>query len=71
MNNMEIMTFGDKDYYILKEKESNGINYIYLSNVDDPKDIMIRKSSNKDKDLYVPLDGENEFNKACLLLFKN
>ena len=66
---VEIITLGDKDYYILNEVKRNGVTYIYLSNVEDKDDILIRKSSNDDDSLYVPLESEDEFELACLLLF--
>lgn len=68
---VEIITLGDKDYYILNEVKRNGVTYIYLSNVEDKDDILIRKSSNEDDSLYVPLESEDEFELACLLLFRN
>lgn len=68
---VEIITLGDKDYYILNEVKRNGVTYIYLSNVEDKDDILIRKSSNDDDSLYVPLESEDEFELACLLLFRN
>ena len=68
---LEVITIDNKDYAILKEKEYNDTTYIFLSNVANQDDIMIRKSSEEDKDLFVPLENEKEFNIAYLLLFKN
>ena len=68
---LEVITIDNKDYAILKEKEYNDTTYIFLSNVANQDDIMIRKSSEEDKDLFVPLENEKEFNISCLLLFKN
>ena len=68
---LEVITIDNKDYAILKEKEYNDTTYIFLSNVANQDDIMIRESSEEDKDLFVPLENEKEFNIACLLLFKN
>ena len=45
--------------------------YIYLSNVIDRDDTLIRKSSKDEEDLYIPLESEEEFELACLLLFRN
>ena len=56
------------DYAILKEVKNVGTTYVFLSNVANSEDMMIRKSVN-DED-YVPLDGDKEFELACLLLFK-
>lgn len=68
---VEIITLGDKEYYILNEVMRNGTTYIYLSNVVDKDDILIRKSSKEYDNLYVPLESEEEFELACLLLFRN
>ena len=68
---LEVITLGDKDYFILNEVRRNGTTYIYLSNVEDKDDTLIRKSSKDDDTLFVPLDSEEEFELACLLLFRN
>lgn len=68
---VEVITINGIDYMIMKEAEHNGISYIFLSNPDDPKDMMIRKNSKEKSDEYGPLDNEEEFNKACLALFKD
>lgn len=68
---LEVITLGDKDYYILNEVKRNGVTYIYLSNVIDRDDTLIRKSSKDDEDMYIPLQSEEEFELACLLLFRN
>lgn len=68
---VEVITLGDKEYYILNEVKHNGVTYIYLSNVIDRDDTLIRKSSKDDLDMYIPLQSEEEFELACLLLFRN
>ena len=68
---LEVITLGDKDYYILNEVKRNGVTYIYLSNVLDKDDTLIRKSSKDDEELFIPLETEEEFELACLLLFRN
>lgn len=68
---IEVITLGDKEYYILNEVKHNGTTYIYLSNVIDRDDTLIRKSSKEEEDLYIPLESEEEFELACLLLFRN
>ena len=67
---LEIITLGNVDYYILNEVKHNGVTYIYLSNVLDKDDTLIRKSSNEDEELYIPLESQEEFELACLLLFR-
>ena len=68
---VEVITLGDKEYYILNEVKHNGVTYIYLSNVIDRDDTLIRKNSKDDEDMYIPLQSEEEFELACLLLFRN
>ena len=65
---LEIMNVDGVDYAILKEVKNVGTTHVFLSNVANSEDMMIRKSVN-DED-YVPLDGDKEFELACLLLFK-
>lgn len=67
---LEIITLGNTDYYILSEVKFNGVTYIYLGNVLDKDDTLIRKSSKEDKNLYIPLESQEEFELACLLLFR-
>ncbi len=71
MKELEVMTIDNKDYIIMKEVYDNDISYVFLSNLVDPDDVMIRKSSIDDKDLYIPLENDEEFRLASLLLFKN
>ena len=71
MKEVEVMTIDNKDYLIMKEVFENDTSYVFLSNMIDPEDVMIRKSSPNDKNLYIPLDNEEEYKLATLLLFKN
>lgn len=70
MREVEVMTIDDKDYLIMKEVLEKNTSYVFLSNVHDPEDVMIRKSSSYDPNVYVPLENEEEFRLATLLLFK-
>lgn len=67
---IEIIEIDNKKYGIINEVIDNNTTYLYLSNINNPEDVMIRKSSKEDKDLYVPLENEDEFFLANLLLFK-
>ena len=69
MQEFEVMTIDNKEYLIVNEIEHKGNYYIYLVNPLNELDVMIRKQSKEDKDLYIPLN-EDEFNLANLLLFK-
>ncbi len=68
MKELEIMTVDNKDYIIMKEVKEQNTIFVFLSNVNDPDDVMIRKSN--DNILYVPLENEEEYRLASLLLFK-
>lgn len=64
---LEIITIGSKDYAVIDEIE----NYVFLSNIDNELDVMVRKSiKEKDKEKLVALDTEEEFNKAMILFTK-
>jgi len=71
MKEVEVIKIGEKEYYIMKEVMDNDTSYVFLSGVEDPEDVMIRKSNPSDKDLYIPLENEEEYHLATLLLFKH
>ena len=62
MKEVEIMNIDNKDYIIMKEVIENETSYIFLSNVNNPDDVMIRKSN--DNKLYIPLENEEEYRLA-------
>lgn len=64
MEEVEIYSFDDKDYVLITKIES----YLYLSNEKDPCDMMIRKEDANDSEVLLPLDDDEEFEKALLLL---
>ncbi len=70
MKEIEVMTINQHDYYIMKEVHDKGICYVFLSGVEDPEDVMIRKSMPDNPNLFVPLENETEYHLATLLLFK-
>ena len=71
MKEFEIMTIDNKDYLIVKEIQDKDTNYIYLVNKENELDVLIRKQSKEDKNTYIPLDNDEEFNLANLLLFRD
>lgn len=71
MKQVEVMTFGNKDYIILKEVFEKNVSFIFLSNLEDPNDMMIRKCTSNNPNHYVPLESEEEYQLASLLLFQN
>ena len=70
MSEFEVIEVDNKEYLIVNEIEYKNTNYIYLVNPKNELDVMIRKQSKEDKDLYIPLESDDEFNLANLLLFK-
>lgn len=68
---VEVIVIDKKEYAILKELEINSTTYLYLSNLVDKDDIMIRKLDKFDNDTIIPLDSDKEFDLACSLFFKN
>lgn len=67
MKEVEIYSFDDKDYVLVTKIDS----YLYLSNENDPCDMMIRKEDINDPELLLPLDDDEEFEKALLLLTRS
>lgn len=67
---VEIVTINNNDYAILKEITYKDNDYLYLSNLKDAGDTMIRKLSKDNKELIVPLESDEEFDLACALIFK-
>lgn len=67
---LEVITIDDKDYVIIEEVDHENDKYLYLSNVIDEEDTLIRKINKDDTKTVLPLKDENEFELACNLLFK-
>ena len=64
MEEVTIFSFDDKDYMLLDQIH----DYVYLSNVDDRRDMMIRKVDPNDDEVLLPIEDDEEFEKALLLL---
>ena len=64
MKEVDIYTFDNKNYVLLDRIE----NYLFLSNEKNDHDMMIRKVENEDEETLLPLDSDEEFEKALLLL---
>ena len=71
MQQVEIIDIENKKYMVLNEIEDNGVTYIYLTNIKNPKDFLIQKTDKDDPDYLVNLDNEEEFNKAFDLFNKS
>lgn len=58
---------GDQVYLVLNEVDYNGFHYIFLSNENDEKDMMVRKVVDG---VLTVLDDENEVKSVLKLLCK-
>lgn len=67
MKDIEVVEIDNTTYAVLKEVTHKNTSYIYLSNINDEDDMLIRKVAN---DMLVPLENEEEFEIACNLLVK-
>lgn len=64
---IEVVEINGTEYMIIKEVKHKDTSYLYLTNINDEEDTMIRKT---DGDMLVPLASEEEFEIACNLLVK-
>ena len=64
MKEVDIYTFDDKNYVLLDIIE----DYLFLSNEKNDHDMMIRKVDANDEETLLPLESDEEFEKALLLL---
>ena len=64
MQEVMIYTFNDMNYILVDRID----NYLYLSNENNPHDMMIRIEDLEDDTILLPLDNEEEFDKALRLL---
>ena len=53
------------EYLVLDKMELDGETYLFLSNSNDPEDIMFRKYDKNDLDYIIPLDNEEEVIKVA------
>ena len=68
MKELEVVLIDEVEYFVIKEAKQGDLSFLYLSNVDDPEDTLIRKIDNKDNpDMMLPLASEEEFELACNL----
>ena len=67
MRDLEVVEIDDKSYLILKEAIKDNKTYLYLSNINDEEDTLIRKLENND---VLPLENDKEFELACNLFIK-
>ena len=59
---IDYVIIDDKKYGILKETTYNDATYVFLANLNDPEDQLIKKYYETNKDELLPLDSDEEFN---------
>lgn len=64
MKNVEIYTFDNKKYIVIDRINE----YLYLSNKKNHHDMMIRKFDPNDEESLLPLETDEEFEKALNLI---
>lgn len=73
MDNIQVekINIGNDEYIILDKIPRDGLTYYYLSNINDPKDIMVNKVLDG-SDVATNLDSDEEIKEAMsLYLSKN
>lgn len=70
MKELDVVKIDENDYIVLKECRKNDKIFLYLSNVNDEEDTLIRKVDENDKNKILPLENENEFELACNLFIR-
>ena len=69
MEEMEIINLKDKKYYVLNRIELNDFTYIILLNINDEKDLAVRKEVTKDDKKYLVMLNDEEELKSVLKEF--
>lgn len=67
MIDVDVYEIDNVDYYLLNESEIKGNSYLYLSNVDNENDFIIRKRDKEDPMILLPLDNEQEVKYVSLV----
>ena len=65
---VEYVLIDNKKYEVVMEKTSGDTTYMYLSNLDDENDKLIRKYTTVDQETIYPLDNDEEFELAMSLI---
>ncbi len=64
----EYVLIDNKKYEVVMEKTSGDTTYMYLSNLDDENDNLIRKYTTVAQETIYPLDNDEEFELAMSLI---
>lgn len=68
---VESFIIDGETYLILNTATINHITYYYLANKNKENDVLIRKQDPNDPDSIIPLDNEEELQKASLQLINS
>lgn len=65
---VEYVLIDNIKYEIVMEKVSNNKAFLYLTNINDDKDMLIRKYTHDNKEILKPLDNDKELEEALKLI---
>lgn len=65
---VEYVLIDNIKYEIVMEKVSNNKTFLYLTNINDDKDMLIRKYTYDNKEILKPLDNDKELEEALKLI---
>lgn len=68
MVDVDIYDIDGKEYMLLDRITQKNSTYLYLSNVEEGNDFIIRKINPKNEEEMMPLKDEEEVKKAILLI---
>ena len=68
MINVDIYDIDGKEYMLLDQVTKNENTYLYLSNVEEGNDFIIRKLNPENEEEMLPLENEEEVKRAILLI---
>lgn len=68
---LDVVNIDNKNYLVINKVTSNDNTFLYLSNIEDEDDTLIRKIDKNDSSQAIPLENDKEFEIACNLLIKN
>lgn len=58
---IDYVSIDDKKYGVTKEKKFNDTIYVFLANLDNPRDQLIKKYYENAKEELLPLETDSEF----------
>ncbi len=68
MINVDIYDIDGKEYMLLDQVTQKENTYLYLSNVEEGNDFIIRKLNPENIEEMIPLENEEEVKRAILLI---